>query len=61
MNEHDYAKLNHGYKLHTKNSDGSDAEAEANGILTVAMNILAGGALFAVGVALVIFAMEWMK
>jgi hypothetical protein len=59
MNEHDYAKPRHGYKLHTKNSDGSDPERdEANGIVTVAMNILAGGALFAFGVALVIFVIK---
>jgi len=59
MNEHEYAKPNHGY-LNQDNSDGSDPYGEANALVNVAMNILAGGALFAFGVALVIFVIKMM-
>ena len=57
MNEHDYAKPLHGY-LNQDNSDGSDPEGEARDLVAIAMNILAGGALFAIGIAAVLFVIQ---
>ena len=46
--------------LNQNNSDGSNPYAEAHDLVAIAMNMLAGGALFAFGVAVVIFAINWM-